>query len=111
MCIDYKNPNHLFELEKILKKAKKLTPVQSLELLTGKYLHESIRNFAVICLKEYTVHELQNYLIQLVQGLKFEMYHDNALARYLLELCVKYPLTIGHCFFWSLRSEMYHKRF
>ena len=38
------------------------------------------------------------------------MYHDNALARYLLELCVKYPLTIGHCFFWSLRSEMYNKR-
>ena len=110
LCIDYKNPNHLFELEKILKKAKKLTPVQSLELLTGKYLHESIRNFAVICLKECTVHELQNYLIQLVQGLKFEMYHDNALARYLLELCVKYPLTIGHCFFWSLRSEMYNKR-
>ena len=27
LCIDYKNPNHLFELEKILKKAKKLTPI------------------------------------------------------------------------------------
>ena len=38
------------------------------------------------------------------------MYHDNALARYLLELYVKYPLTIGHCFFWSLRSEIYNKR-
>ncbi len=63
LCIDYKNPNHLFELERILKNAKKLTPVQSLELLTGKYLHESIRKFAVSCLKESSVHELQNFLI------------------------------------------------
>ena len=110
LCIDYKNPNHLFELERILKNAKKLTPVQSLELLTGKYLHESIRKFAVSCLKESSVHELQNFLIQLVQGLKFEMYHDNDLARYLLELSVKFPLTIGHHLFWSLRSEMYNKR-
>ena len=36
------------------------------------------------------------------------MYHDNKLAIFLLKLSVAYPLTIGHTFFWSLRSEMHN---
>ena len=106
LCVDYKNPQHVKELKKILKMAKLLSPVQSMELLTGKYLHEYIRNFAVICLQHSSINEIETYLIQLVQGLKFEMYHYNKLAIFLLKLSVAYPLTIGHCFFWSLRSEM-----
>jgi len=106
LCVDYKNPQHVKELKKILKMAKPLSPVQSMELLTGKYLHEYIRNFAVNCLQHSSINEIETYLIQLVQGLKFEMYHYNKLAIFLLKLSVAYPLTIGHCFFWSLRSEM-----
>lgn len=108
MCIDYKNTSHLIELEKILGVAKSLTPIQSMELLTGRYLHESIRKFAVKCLSVSSPQEIESYLIQLVQGLKYEMYHDNELARYLLVMAISYPLTIGHSLFWSLRSEMYN---
>jgi phosphatidylinositol kinase/protein kinase (PI-3 family) len=108
LCVDYKNPEHVKELKKILKIADLLSPVQSMELLTGKYLHEYIRSFAVNCLHHSSINEIETYLIQLVQGLKFEMYHDNKLATFLLELSVAYPLTIGHCFFWSLRSEMHN---
>ena len=108
LCIDYRQPSHLIELEKILAVAKPLTPIQSMELLTGTYLHESIRKFAVKCLSVSTPQEIQSYLIQLVQGLKYEMYHDNELARYLLKMAINYPLTIGHSLFWSLRSEMYN---
>ena len=108
MCIDYKNPSHLIELEKILAVAKSLTPIQSMELLTGRYLHESIRKFAVKCLRVSSPQEIESYLIQLVQGLKYEMYHDNELARHLLTMAINYPLTIGHSLFWSLRSEMYN---
>ena len=92
----------------MLKIADLLSPVQSMELLTGKYLHEYIRSFAVNCLQHSPMNEIEAYLIQLVQGLKFEMYHDNKLAIFLLKLSVAYPLTIGHCFFWSLRSEMHN---
>ena len=108
LCVDYKNPEHVKELKKVLRIADLLTPVQSMELLTGKYLHEYIRSFAVICLQHSSINEIETYLIQLVQGLKFEMYHDNKLAIFLLKLSVAYPLTIGHCFFWSLRSEMHN---
>jgi len=107
-CIDYKNPYHLKELEKILKLAKCLNPVQALELLTGNYLNESIRKYAVSCLQQANYFEIKDYIIQLVQALKYEIYHDSPLARYLLMTAIKYPLTIGHYLFWNLRSEMHN---
>ena len=108
LCVDYKNPQHVMELKKVLRIAVILSPVQSMELLTGKYLHEYIRSFAVNCLRNSSMNEIETYLIQLVQCLKYEMYHDNKLAIFLLKLSVAYPLTVGHIFFWSLRSEMHN---
>ena len=108
-CINYRKKSNYLELEKILKLAKKLRPIESMELLTGKFLHESIRKFAVKCLSKGNIYEIQLYLIQLMQCLKYEMYHDNELAVFLLKLAIKCPLTIGHCLFWSLRSEMYNQ--
>lgn len=108
LSIDYKSKYNISEMEKILKMAKFLTPVQALELLTGKYLHESIRKFAVNCLQQASHIEIQDYLIQLVQALKYEMYHDSFLARFLLKIAINYPLTLGHALFWNLRSEMYN---
>ena len=49
-----------------------------------------------------------DYLPQLVQSLKYEVYHDSPLANFLLKLAIKYPLRIGHQFFWSLKAEMYN---
>ena len=40
-----------------------------------------------------------------VQVLKFEPYHDSALARYLLSRALQ-SKRIGHFFYWYLRSEM-----
>jgi len=107
-CIDYKNKSHLEELDKILLNAKSLNPVQALNLLSGNYLHENIRGFAVDCLKNCSYIEVEDYIIQLIQALKYEMYHDSPLARYLIDLAIKYPLTVGHTLFWGLRSEMYN---
>jgi phosphatidylinositol-4,5-bisphosphate 3-kinase/phosphatidylinositol-4-phosphate 3-kinase len=107
-CIDYKNSSQVKELEKILKLSHPLNPVEALLLLTGKYLHENIRKFAVKCLEQSTYIQVQDYIIQLVQALKYEMYHDSHLARYLIKMALRYPLTIGHYLFWNLRSEMHN---
>jgi hypothetical protein len=107
LCVDYKNEYHLKEMDKVLKIAKNLKPVGAMELLTGKFLNETIRKFAVKCLQEASYIEVQDYIIQLVQALKYEMYHDSNLARFILKLAIKYPLTLGHCLFWNLRSEMF----
>ncbi len=48
------------------------------------------------------------YLMQLVEALKYELYHDSHLARFLLKLALKYPLIVGHQLFWNLKSEMHN---
>ena len=86
-----------------------------MELLTGRFLHDSIRKYAVFCLKEASFVEINDYIIQLVQALKYEMFHDSHLAEFLIKMAVKNPLTIGimilylgHNLFWSFKSEMYN---
>ena len=64
-------------------------------MLTGKFLHDSIRKYAVECLKQATFIEIMDFLIQLVQALKYEMFHDSYLAEFLLKIAIKNPLTIG----------------
>lgn len=59
-------------------------------------------------MKQVSHLEITDYLLQLVQSLKYEVYHDSSLARFLLKLAIKYPLTIGHSFFWNLKSEMFN---
>ena len=110
-CVDYSNPKHLIELEKILEIAKILNSTNSIGLLGGKFLHESIRNFAVKCLKNSPHIEIQEYLYELIHGLRYEINHDNELARFLLEKAIKYPVTIGHSFYWILKSQMYEQNF
>ena len=111
LCVDYSNPKHLVELEKILEIAKPLPTIKCLELLNGKYIHESIRNFAVKCLRNSPIIEIQEFLYQLIHGLRYEMNHDNELAKFLLEKAVKHPVTIGHNFYWLLKSQMYEQNF
>ena len=106
---DYNNPNTNKELEKIIKLTTDITIVQAIELLSGKYVNEIVRTFAVSILKKQTVSDIKQYLLQLVQALKYEKYVDSSLARFLLEKAISNPITIGHEFFWHLRAEMYNQ--
>ena len=110
-CIDYKNAKHLVELEKILEIAKPLSTIKCIELLNGKYIHESIRNFAVKCLRNSPIIEIQEFLYELIHGLRYEVNHDNELAKFLLEKAIKHPVTLGHNFYWLLKSQMYEQNF
>ena len=110
-CVEYNDPKHLIELEKVLEMAKDLNTIDSIGLLGGKFLHESIRNFAVKCLRKSPNLEIKEYLYELIHGLRYEINHDNELARFLLEKAIKYPVTIGHSFYWILKSQMYEQNF
>ena len=61
LCVDYSNAKHLVELEKILEIAKPLPTIKCLELLNGRYIHESIRNFAVKNLRNSPNIEIQEF--------------------------------------------------
>lgn len=82
------------------------TPVDALELLDAKFADALVRQYAVTYLEELSNEELGDYLLQLVQVLKYEPYHDSALSRFLLRRALR-NRKIGHALFWYLRSEMH----
>ena len=83
-----------------------MPPITAVQLLSGNYINDSIRKFAVFSLQQTPYLEIIDYLPQLVQSLKYEVYHDSPLADYLLKLAIKYPFTIGHQLFWNFKAEM-----
>ncbi|XP_076472546.1 phosphatidylinositol 4,5-bisphosphate 3-kinase catalytic subunit delta isoform-like [Babylonia areolata] len=79
----------------------------ALELLDFDYPDYSVRKFAVRCLNESLGDdELSQYMLQLVQALKYETYLNCPLAKFLLTRALKNQ-HLGHKFFWLLRSEMH----
>ncbi|XP_051947749.1 phosphatidylinositol 4,5-bisphosphate 3-kinase catalytic subunit gamma isoform isoform X1 [Xyrauchen texanus] len=77
----------------------------ALELLNVDYADMKVRRLAVERLEMLSNEEVLKYLLQLVQTLKVEPYHDSYLAQFLLKRALR-SKRIGHFFFWYLRSEV-----
>uniref|UniRef100_A0A8C6YEI5 phosphatidylinositol 3-kinase n=1 Tax=Naja naja TaxID=35670 RepID=A0A8C6YEI5_NAJNA len=86
-----------------------------IQLLDCNFSDETVRTMAVQKLEGLEDDDVLHYLLQLVQAVKFEPYHDSALARFLLKRSLRNK-RIGHFLFWFLRSEIaqsmhYQQRF
>ncbi|XP_065129548.1 phosphatidylinositol 4,5-bisphosphate 3-kinase catalytic subunit gamma isoform [Paramisgurnus dabryanus] len=77
----------------------------ALQLLDCHFSDENVRTMAVRKLETFGDHDVLRYLLQLVQAVKFEPYHDSALVRFLLKRALR-SKRIGHFLFWFLRSEI-----
>ncbi|KAM3618646.1 uncharacterized protein V6R79_023029 [Siganus canaliculatus] len=77
----------------------------ALELLSMDFADMMVRKLAVERLKSLSNDDVLKYLLQLVQTLKVEPYHDSFLARYLIQRALQ-SKRIGHFFFWYVRSEV-----
>ncbi|KAF7656720.1 hypothetical protein LDENG_00037260 [Lucifuga dentata] len=77
----------------------------ALELLSLDFVDETVRRLAVQKLECLSNDDVLKYLLQLVQTLKVEPYHDSFLARYLIQRALR-SKRIGHFFFWYLHSEV-----
>uniref|UniRef100_A0A3Q2QNK6 phosphatidylinositol 3-kinase n=1 Tax=Fundulus heteroclitus TaxID=8078 RepID=A0A3Q2QNK6_FUNHE len=77
----------------------------ALELLSMDFPDEIVRQLAVQRLESLHNDDVLKYLLQLVQTLKVEPYHDSFLARYLIQRALR-SKRIGHYFFWYMRSEV-----
>ncbi|KAK5582911.1 hypothetical protein RB653_004500 [Dictyostelium firmibasis] len=84
----------------------KLKPYEALELLDAKHANRKVREFAVTCLEDLSEDELVDILLQLVQVLKYEPFHDSKLSRFLLRKAIL-NRNIGHSFFWYLKSDLH----
>ena len=76
-----------------------------LELLSCRSPCRLIRSFAVHCLEKLDLFTLQLYLLQLIEAIKYEPYHDSSLARLLLKRALE-NREFGHFFFWHLKSSI-----
>ncbi|KAM9350290.1 phosphatidylinositol 4,5-bisphosphate 3-kinase catalytic subunit gamma isoform [Symphorus nematophorus] len=77
----------------------------ALELLSMDFADMTVRRLAVQRLESLSNDDVLKYLLQLVQTLKVEPYHDSFLARYLIQRALR-SKRIGHFFFWYVRSEV-----
>ncbi|RVE70207.1 hypothetical protein OJAV_G00062170 [Oryzias javanicus] len=77
----------------------------ALQLLSMDFADEVVRRLAVQRLEALSNDDLLKYLLQLVQTLKVEPFHDSFLARYLIQRALR-SKRIGHFFFWFVRSEV-----
>ncbi|XP_053572545.1 phosphatidylinositol 4,5-bisphosphate 3-kinase catalytic subunit gamma isoform isoform X2 [Bombina bombina] len=87
----------------------------TIQLLDCSFSDENVRAMAVQKLESLQDNDVLHYLLQLVQAVKFEPYHDSALSRFLLKRALR-SKRIGHFLFWFLRSEIaqsmhYQQRF
>ncbi|XP_007422311.1 phosphatidylinositol 4,5-bisphosphate 3-kinase catalytic subunit beta isoform [Python bivittatus] len=94
------------QLQALLQIWSKLPPREALELLDFNYPDQYVREYAVSCLRQMSDEELAQYLLQLVQVLKYEAFLDCALSRFLLEKAMA-NRRIGQMLFWHLRSEVH----
>lgn len=106
-AVKWNSRDEVSQLYKLLKQWPPVKADTALELLDCKYTDITVRNAAVKWLDDSLSDELlSQYLLQLVQVIKFEPYLDNGLSRMLLKRALL-NRRIGHYFFWHLKAEMH----
>ncbi|XP_070560481.1 phosphatidylinositol 4,5-bisphosphate 3-kinase catalytic subunit alpha isoform-like [Ptychodera flava] len=106
-AVDWASREKVAQMYVLLKSWPIVEPEIAIELLDCSYADVGVRTFAVECLEaKLSDNKLSQYLIQLVQVLKFEAYVDNPLAKFLIKRALLNQ-NIGHFFFWHLKAELH----
>lgn len=82
-------------------------PISALELLDYNYPDSKVRQYALSRVNKLCDEDIAPFLLQLVQILKYELTHDSALSRFLLQRGLRNTKMIGHVMFWHLAAEMH----
>ena len=108
LCVDWQQPRQVERALRCISEHKQVPWNVALQLLDARFPHASVRLYAVHSLRGVTDEQLLDFLLQLVQTLKFESNHDNPVARFLLSRALRCPKVVGHRLFWTLRSELHN---
>jgi phosphatidylinositol 3-kinase len=107
-CVNWKNPREARQAAPLLDKWAEIDVDDALELLGPHFDHPVVRSYAVERLKKADDEELQLYLLQLVQALKYEAPgegDDSSLARFLVTRAAS-SFALGNFFHWYLMVEI-----
>ncbi|XP_071805229.1 phosphatidylinositol 4,5-bisphosphate 3-kinase catalytic subunit beta isoform-like [Asterias amurensis] len=105
-CVRWSDKDCVAQMQALLQIWPELKPEEAMELLDYRYPDLSVRKFAVECLSNLHDSQLSQYLLQLVQALKYETHLDCELGQFLLRRALANQ-RIGHFLFWHLRAEMH----
>ncbi|KAJ6244020.1 phosphatidylinositol 3-kinase catalytic subunit type 3 [Anaeramoeba flamelloides] len=108
--VDFDNEQEITEMKKLVPSFKELDAVDALELLSKHYKHPYIRELAVNRLKKCEDDVLQLYLLQIVQGLRYEENENSPLSTFLIERAFKNPI-LGNFFYWYVGNERNDNKF
>uniref|UniRef100_F6PV08 Phosphatidylinositol 4-phosphate 3-kinase C2 domain-containing subunit alpha n=1 Tax=Monodelphis domestica TaxID=13616 RepID=F6PV08_MONDO len=87
-----------------------LPPLNALELLDSKFADQEVRALAVNWIETISDDELADFLPQFVQALKYEIYLDNSLVRFLLSRALG-NIRIAHYLYWLLKDALHDAQF
>ncbi|KAM4721293.1 phosphatidylinositol 4-phosphate 3-kinase C2 domain-containing subunit alpha [Rhinophrynus dorsalis] len=98
--------SYLGEIYSLIHDWPPLLPVNALELLDSRFSDQEVRSLAIKWMEEaLSDDELVDFLPQFVQALKFELYLDNALVRFLLTRALG-NIRIAHYLYWLLKDSL-----
>jgi phosphatidylinositol 3-kinase len=107
-CVNWKSTREARQAAPLLDKWAEIDIDDALELLGPHFDHPVVRSYAVERLKKADDEELQLYLLQLVQALKYEAPgegDDSSLAQFLITRAAS-SFTLGNFFHWYLMVEI-----
>ncbi|KAK2959334.1 putative Phosphatidylinositol 3-kinase 1 [Blattamonas nauphoetae] len=107
--INWTSRKNVVEAHYLLRRWKPLNPIDAMELLDAKFADPLVREYAVKWMYSICDDDLAPFILQLVQVLKNELYHSSPLGEFLMRRALGSPHTIGHTFFWNLKSEIHNK--
>ncbi|XP_036716254.1 phosphatidylinositol 4-phosphate 3-kinase C2 domain-containing subunit alpha isoform X1 [Balaenoptera musculus] len=87
-----------------------LRPLTALELLDSKFADQEVRSLAVTWIEAISDDELTDLLPQFVQALKYEIYLNSSLVRFLLSRALG-NIQIAHNLYWLLKDALHDAQF
>lgn len=108
-AITWEDPIESKQAVELLPKWAEIDVDDALELLGPTFKDATVRQYAVERLRKASDHELELYLLQLVEALKFEVRPKktgglSSLARFLINRAVKNPI-LGNYFYWYVAVD------
>uniref|UniRef100_A0A8C5QNM3 Phosphatidylinositol 4-phosphate 3-kinase C2 domain-containing subunit alpha n=1 Tax=Leptobrachium leishanense TaxID=445787 RepID=A0A8C5QNM3_9ANUR len=97
---------YLSDIYSLIREWPALHPVIAMELLSVRFSDQEVRSLAVKWIDEaLSDDELADFLPQFVQALRYEIYLDSALVRFLLSRALG-NIRIAHYFYWLLKEPL-----
>jgi len=103
-CVDWKDPGETKQALELLPKWATIDIDAALELLSADFTNKDVRKFAVKQLERADDEDLQSYLLQLVQALRYEEELPSTLFTFLTDRAVQ-SLSLSNFLYWYLVVE------